>query len=195
MKEDQKNLDSHRRSKRNSYDMTYKYLIAASLAALMISTFASWFFYSRWVEAEERYSGQLAEVNQLSQTYNMMKTSLDESVTNLARLRDEYSAVYQLSPVDTSKHYNVRVFWSKYSKQTYLDVIMISPPTKGHVYHLWSKKSKALAEDCGLFDYSSDDVQRMKDQSENSGWAISEEVEGVTPLQPSPVLIAKSDLW
>lgn len=195
MKEDQNHLDNHRRSKRNSYDMTYKYLIAASLAALMISTFASWFFYSRWVEAEERYSAQLAEVNQLSQTYNMMKTSLDESVTNLSHLRDEYSAVYQLTSVDTSKHYNVRVFWSKYSKQTYLDVIMLSPPTSGHVYHLWAKKSTTEADDCGLFDAASEDVQRMKDQPENLGWAISEEVEGTTPIQPSAVLIAKSDLW
>ena len=44
--------------------LTYKYLIAASLAALLIVTFASWFFYNNWNDAEDRYVAVLKEKKQ-----------------------------------------------------------------------------------------------------------------------------------
>src|SRR5688572_7147350 len=36
---------------RNPHELTYKYLIAACIASLIISTFASVFFYQKWSEA------------------------------------------------------------------------------------------------------------------------------------------------
>ena len=99
-----KEINSKANSKVNqeNHSLTYKYMIAASLAALVVSTFASWFFYSRWNEAEERYTSLLNEKNELAQNYNLVKSSYDEMVVNLVVMRDESSNVIVLNSTDTT---------------------------------------------------------------------------------------------
>lgn len=194
MKEEQQSSDRDNR-KRNGYYLTYKYLIAASLAALTISTFASWFFYSRWNEAEDRYTAQLTDLNQISHTYNLLKSSLDEAVSDLSHIRDEYSQCIQLVSTDTSVKNNVRVFWNPYSQETFVHVILLANPLPGKGYHLWSKNRSGEIDDCGIIDFSSINMQKMRSVADAAGWVVSVEEAGRTPLQPSDVIVAKSPGW
>ncbi len=195
MKEEPTLSDQSGIRKRDGHELTYKYLIAASLAALMISTFASWFFYSRWNEAEDRYTAQLTEVSQLSQTYSLMKSTLEVAMTDLAHLRDENAECYQLYPVDSSLHVNVRVYSNKYSGQTYVDVILIPNPLPGTVYHLWSRYLKEEPIDCGILEHSSITTQLMRNTTNVSAWLVTLEQTGITPDKPSFTFVAKTQNW
>jgi len=168
---------SKRKPPQNDYSLTYKYMIAASLAALVVSTFASWFFYSRWNEAEERYSELLNEKIELSQNYNLLKFSFDESVSNLIILRDERSDVFVLRSTDAIHHYQARVYWSRYSRRSYVDVLSLPKPEDGKQYQLWAL-SGGKPIDAGVFLIDEEGIQRMKDILTADSWIVTMEPNG-----------------
>ena len=111
--------------------LTYKYMVAAALAALVVSTFASWFFYSKWNDAENRYSALLNDKNQLAINYNMVKIEFDRTNSDLIVMRDAETNVVQLSAKDTSQSFEARVYWNKNTKQAYIDVLNLPAPAPG----------------------------------------------------------------
>ncbi len=187
--ESEKNDKPKGKSSNGDYSLTYKYMIAASLAALVVSTFASWFFYSRWNEAEERYTELLNEKIELSQNYNLLKLSYDESVSNLVIIRDESSDVFVLHSKDTLRHYQARVYWNKYSRHTYIDVISLPKPEEGMQFQLWAISGREAA-DVGVLLMDEDNIQRMKDVVKANSWLITMEPRGgsVTPSMDQMVL-------
>ena len=161
--------------------LTYKYLIAASLAALVVSTFASWFFYSRWNEAEDRYSLILKDKNQLAQNYNLVKNEFDKNLGDLIVIRDPNARVISLSSSDTTKHFQARVYWNPYSRQSYLDILALPAPDLGKQYQLWAFV-KGQATDVGVFELEAEGVQRMKDIISADSWAVTLEPRGGSPV-------------
>src|SRR6476620_2356320 len=132
----------------SSHFLTYKYLLAASLAALIISTFASWFFYSRWNEAEDRYSLVLKEKTDLSQNFDRVKADFDTYLNDFVILKDPFANVYQLNPVDSGGQYICRIYWNRFTKDVYIDAINL--PLSAN-YHLWGKGMDSIPVDCGKF--------------------------------------------
>lgn len=180
---------------RNGHHRTYMYLIAASLAALMFSTFASWFFYSRWNETEELYTAQLSDLSKLSQTYNMLKHSLDEAFSDLSQIRDENFNCIQLVEVDSSKRSNVRVFYNPVDGETYIHVLLLPTPPPGSFYRLWSKNGKEAPLDAGIIDFSSSSMQHVKSSGNATAWAVSLEGLGLNSVQPAANFILQSQDW
>ncbi len=178
---------------RENYSLTYKYMIAASLAALVVSTFASWFFYSRWNEAEERYTILLNEKNELAQNYNLVKTTYDETVTNLIIMRDESSKVFVLNATDSTKRFQARVYWSKYTNHAFLDVLSLPTPEDGKQYQLWAIID-GKPVDAGVFITGTQRVQRMKDINQADIWAVTLEPKGgsASPTLSQMYLISKN---
>jgi anti-sigma-K factor RskA len=195
VKENNKEIKIVPRKKVNqeNYFLTYKYMIAASLAALVVSTFASWFFYTRWNEAEERYSSLLNEKNELAQNYNIVKANYDESVSNLVVIRDESSNVIVLSSTDSTHHYQARVYWSKYTHRSFLDVLSLPSPGDGKQYQLWALVG-GKPVDAGVFMTGAQSIQRMKDILQAEVWAVTLEPKGgsVSPTLSQMYLISKS---
>ena len=162
---------------RENNSLTYKYLIAACLAALVVSTFASWFFYSRWNEAEDRYSALLIDKNQLAKNYNLVKNEYDRNVNDLIIMRDQQSLVIQLLSNDTSKNFEARVYWNKNTHETYIDVLALPIPEDGKQYQLWALvDGKPI--DAGVFDFSLFGIQRVKGIPEAHSWAVTLEPVG-----------------
>ena len=159
------------------HSLTYKYLIAASLAALVISTFASWFFYSRWNEAEERYTDLLKEKNDLTVNYNVVKATYDETLASLLITRDEHASVITLHSLDTAFHYQVRIYWNKINQHTYLDVLSLPDPGVELQYQLWAIAGDKLV-DAGVFQVERHNIQRAKDIVQADAWIITIEPRG-----------------
>ena len=154
--------------------LTYKYLIAASLAALVVSTFASWFFYSRSNEAEDRYTQSLKDKKLLAQNYNVVKGEFDKNLATLIILRDPAAPVFELDPSDTSGHFLARIYWDPSSALSYVDILGIPAPEYGRVFQVWAVKGKTYT-DAGVIEYSIDGVQRLKDIREADQWIITQE--------------------
>jgi anti-sigma-K factor RskA len=176
-----------------SYIITYKYLIAASLAALVISTFASWFFYTRWNEAEERYTLLLNDKNELAQNYNIMKANYDETTESMIILRDENSKVIVLNSTDTAKHFQARVYWNRETHRSYIDVLALPVPVKGKQFQLWALVG-GKPVDAGVFIVGEDGVQRVKDIAIADAWAVTLEPQGgsVSPTMDQMYLLSKN---
>ena len=177
----------------HDYSLTYKYMIAASLAALVVSTFASWFFYSRWNEAEERYTSLLNEKNELAQNYNLVKTTFDETISNLEIIRDEHSNVIVLNSTDTTHHYQARVYWSNYTHRSFIDVLSLPAPASGKQYQLWALVG-GKPIDAGVLLTGDQNVQRMKDILLADLWAVTLEPSGgsLVPTLDQMYLISKN---
>jgi len=162
------------------HSLTYKYLIAASLAALVISTFASWFFYTRWNDAEERYTTLLKEKNDLAVNFNVVKATYDETLANLLIIRDELSEVYSLHSTDTAHNYQARVYWNKFNLHTYIDVLSLPVPPEGMQYQLWAfVKWKSF--DAGTLHSETRSIERAKDIANADSWMITLEPKGGSP--------------
>jgi anti-sigma-K factor RskA len=173
--------------------LTYKYMIAASLAALVISTFASWFFYSRWNDAEDRYSALLNEKNELAINFNVVKATYDETLANLLIIRDELSSVITLQSTDTAHHYQARVYWNKFNRHAYIDVLSLPDPGEDHQYQLWALV-QGNPVDAGVFLTGLQSIQRVKDVEEADTWAVTLEPRGGSekPTLSQLYLLAKN---
>lgn len=179
----------------NDHSLTYKYLIAASLAALAISTFASWFFYSRWEDSEERFSQLLSEKNQLAQNYNLVKDGFDKTVYDMLVIRDAHAQVINMHSVDTNMNYLARIYWNLQSKNIYIDVLSLPEPEQEHQYQLWAI-AKGQALDAGLFDaHEFSGIQRMKEISNADAWMVTLEPKGgsVSPTTDKIILHSKAN--
>ena len=173
--------------------LTYKYLIAACLASLVISTFSSYFFYNRWNDAEDRYMSILNERNMLSQNYQQTKNAFDKAFSDLVTLRDENATVITLQSADTSKRCFVRVYWNHYTRQTYLDVLALSPADSTKQYQLWAMVNGQPFE-AGIFNGGMDEgIQRMKPVVNADAWVVTREPKGgsTAPTLEQVVLISK----
>ncbi len=178
-----------------NHSLTYKYLIAASLAALAISTFASWFFYSRWEDSEERFSQLLKEKNQLAQNYNLVKDGFDKTVYDMLIMRDEHSQVITLHSKDTSLNHLARIYWNKQSHELFIDALNLPDPGQEQEYQLWAMV-KGEAADAGLFNAREfTGIQRMKEIPVADSWMVTLEPKGgsLLPTLDKVVLLSKGD--
>ncbi|MBK7849892.1 MAG: anti-sigma factor [Bacteroidetes bacterium] len=179
-----------------SHRLTYKYLIAASLAALLISTFASWFFYKSWNDAEDRYVSVMKEKNQIALNYNVIKNTFDHTYSDLMMMRDENAKVSMLMPIDSTKHFQARVYWNKYTQETYIDILALPAPDSGKQYQLWAMAG-GLPIDAGVVGMQMEDdgMQRMKNIPIAEQWAITLEPSGgnISPTMDQLVLFSSSN--
>ncbi len=174
-------------------ELTYKYLIAACLASLVISTFASYFFYDRWSEAEDRYVVMLTQRNVTVHNYNEIKNSFDKVMGDLMVMRDEDSKIFVLHPADTTSHSRVHVYWNSDTHETFVDVISLPPNDSIKQYQLWAMAG-GQPVDAGVFNAEADQgIQHMKPVVKVEGWVITLEPKGgnTAPTPDRVLLLSK----
>ncbi len=174
-------------------DLTYKYLIAACLASLVISTFASYFFYDRWSEAEDRSLLMLNDRNTAAHNYNELKNSFDKAFGDLLVIRDEYSRMITLHPVDSTKHACVHVYWNVGTHETFIDVISLPAVDSTMQYQLWAM-SAGKPVDAGVFNADAMiGMQRLKPVISPDSWVVTLEPKGgsTAPTPDQVLLVSK----
>lgn len=171
---------------------TYRLLLAACLVSMIISTLASYFFYHKWSEAEDRASALLAEKNILTSNYNLLKNSFDTQFNSLNVMRDERSKVITLQSSDSTRHYQARVYWNQVTRQCYVDVLSLPPPDSMKEYRLWASGNGVLTN-AGPFKMSvEDDIQEMKPVMNADTWMVTLEPKGecTSPTMSSVYLVS-----
>jgi len=180
--------------KDNSHALTYKYLIAACLASLIISTFASYFFYDKWSEAEDRYMAVVTDKNAIAQKYAQEKNAFDKIFGDLSILRDENAKVFTLQATDSTKRYLARVYWNRYTHETYIDIISLPAPSDStKQYQLWALQG-GQPVDAGIFRIDADEnIQRAKAVMNADTWCVSLEPKGgsTAPTPDQVLLVSK----
>ena len=172
---------------------TYKLLLFACMISLIISTIASYFFYSKWSDSQDHTTLLLLEKNVLVQNYDQLKNSFDKLFSNLSVIRDEHAKVLSLQATDSSKHYLVRVFWNPYTRKTFVDAISLPPADSTMEYRLWAIAGGQFT-DAGVFTVSEDDdVQPMKQVVNADDWAVTREKkrESILPAMENLFLVSR----
>lgn len=118
--------------------LSYKLLLTICMASLIISTVASYFFFSKWSETVDRNSTLLTEKSTLFHNFNLLQNSFDKQFNDLSILRDEHARVVTLRAVDSTKHSIARIYWNPSSQKTYIDIIALPEPDSGREYRLWA---------------------------------------------------------
>ena len=178
--------------KNNSHSITYKYLIAACLASLIISTFASYFFYNKWSESEDRIVTLVNESNALAAKYSLEKNTFEKTFNDLMIVRDENATIVTLTATDSSKRYIARVYWNHYTRETFIDPLSLPMPDSSNDYQLWAVVA-GQPVDAGVF--SSDvekGIQRSKSVSNADTWAVTLEPKGGSPAPNVEKMFLKS---
>ena len=179
---------------RNPHELTYKYLIAACIASLIISTFASVFFYQKWSEAEDRYVAVVNERNVMAQNLNVVKYEFEKINNDLAIMRDPAITTVTLNAADSTKYYMAHVFWNKYTRQTYIDVSELPKPPDDKQYQLWALVG-GVPVDAGVFEMTAGGgMQKVKPVFNADLWAVTLEPKGgsASPTMDQMYLISKS---
>lgn len=179
---------------RSPHELTYKYLIAACIASLIISTFASVFFYQKWSEAEDRYVAMVSEKNVMAQSLNLVKYNYDKMNHDMSVMRDPAISIITLRATDSTKYYMAHVMWNKYTKQTFIDVSDLPAPGVDQQYQLWALLG-GQPVDAGVFDMPEEGgMQKVKAVVDAEMWAVTLEPKGGSnaPTMDQMVLLSKS---
>jgi anti-sigma-K factor RskA len=172
----------------------YKYLIAACIAALFITTFFSYFFYSKWNEAATNYSSLLKDQSVLTANMQEVKNDLENRYQDLLVLRDEDNKMITLNAKDSTKNYAARVYWNTGTRKAYIDVASLPMPPDSMQYQLWAIKD-GQPVDAGVFEIGQNmGVQELKTVMGADLWAVTLEKKGGSPVptMDQMYLISKS---
>jgi anti-sigma-K factor RskA len=172
---------------------SYKYLMAACLAALVISTYSSYFFYDKWSEAEDRYLTMQQEKNVMADQFSIVKNDFDKAMNDLLVIKDGDMSMFTLTAIDTSKNYNARVYMDKRMGRLYIDVLSLPMPEPGKQYQLWAMVNGAPI-DAGVFDIDPTNtyLQALKTIPNAAGFAVTLEQQGGSATPTLEQLYIKS---
>lgn len=114
----------------------HKSILFACMLALVFSTGASWFFFSRWSETSDKYSALLAQQYGTSQQLSQIQDELNRIHPDLEVMRDTEYDVYTLEPVNTESQDRCRIYWNPFTGEAVLDPINLSSAEEGMAYRV-----------------------------------------------------------
>jgi hypothetical protein len=116
----------------------YKRLLAACLFSLFLSTGATVFFYRKWSDAEDWYRAERASKDTLRSQLVELQIAFDKNYNDLSIMHNENYSVFFLNAVDSTKRYFARVYWNRFTRETFLDVQNLPKATDGRQFQLWA---------------------------------------------------------
>lgn len=116
---------------------TYRTLLLASIAASVISTASSWFFYSRWNEVEDGHFELMKKNSELLAAYDLLETAFDSTSRELTVMHDaSYKVISLREKVALGKEV-CRIWWNPYNRKTFFDPLALPVLEGDSVYQLW----------------------------------------------------------
>jgi anti-sigma-K factor RskA len=171
-----------------------RYVAAASIALLLISTALNFYFFNQYKNYSSRYETLLSQQTELARNNDVMRTRLDGYETTLAMLRDPDMTVIKMpgTNVPTSPDSNsvATVYWNTKSKDVYLMVNNLPQPRSDQQYQLWAIVD-GKPVDAGVFDVQNiGGLLRMRNIPRAEVFAVTLEKRGgsTTPLGPMYVM-------
>jgi anti-sigma-K factor RskA len=171
-----------------------RYLAAASVILLLISTALNFYLFNQYKTYSQRYGVLLNQQTELAKNNEVLQTRVNTYDSTLAMLRNSNMTVIKMpgtnvpsSPDSTSV---ATVYWDTKSKDVYLLVNNLPQPPSDKQYQLWAIVD-GQPIDAGVFDLqSSPGFVRMKNMPRAQVFAVTLEKRGgsVTPQGPMYVL-------
>ena len=171
-----------------------RYIAAAAIILLVVSTSLNLYFYSKFKDSSDRYEALLSERNDLQANNAAYKTKLDEINQSLQMMEDPHMVKIQLDGVKGKEENTAAVYWDTRTKEVYLLPMKMDKTPEGMQYQLWAIVD-GKPVDAGMIQTSSGTfrIQKMKSFGKADAFAITLEKAGgsPTPTMDQMVVISK----
>ncbi|GGG42809.1 anti-sigma factor [Hymenobacter glacieicola] len=154
-----------------------RWLIAASVALLVLSALGNFLLYSRLRETEANLEVAQTEQSRYAAT---QKAALNERDQQLSVLRNQAFRTVDLKGTPKAPDALARVYYNPQTKAVYVDVRNLPAPPTGKQYQLWALDN-GKPVDAGVLasaTASGDSIQQMKDIASAQAFAMTVEDAG-----------------
>ncbi|UOQ76951.1 anti-sigma factor [Hymenobacter sp. 5516J-16] len=154
-----------------------RWLIAASVALLVLSALGNFLLYNRLRETEANLEVAQTEQSRYAAT---QKAALNERDQQLSVLRNQAFRTVDLKGTPKAPDALARVYYNPQTKAVYVDVRNLPAPPTGKQYQLWALDN-GKPVDAGVLastTASGDSIQQMKDIASAQAFAMTVEDEG-----------------
>lgn len=156
-----------------------RYLVAASLLFVLMSSAAAVYFNIQWRNTKEELLALQQENTQIADARRTLETNLQQRDVDLRVLRSPNNKIVQLKGLAPAPDALASVYWDAASRQVYLDRGTLPSPPAGKQYQLWAI-AKGKPVDMGMIAKEPDarQLQQMKNIGAAEAFAVTLENEG-----------------
>ena len=160
-----------------------RYLAAASVALLLVSTGLNFYFFNRYKEYNSRYEALVSSQRELVSNNQVLQTRLQDYEKAFDWMKDPNMAIVKMPAVPTAPDpaSATTIYWDTVSRDVYLVVNQLPSPAAGQQYQLWALVD-GVPVDAGIFDIKEGTyIQKMKNIPKAQAFAITLEKKGGSP--------------
>ena len=155
-----------------------KYLAAASVILLLISTGLNLYFYSAFKKSSTQYEALLSEKNTLQANNASYKSQLNQMNQSFDLIQDSNMVNISMKGVKGKENNIATVFWNSHTKDVYLMSDKMLKAPQGKQYQLWAIVD-GKPVDAGMVSYDCSGFCRMNKKIDHAqAFAITLEKEG-----------------
>jgi len=154
----------------------YKYMAAASLALLIISSALNIFVWNKWSETRQELTALVNEKAEYANQLIQVKSSYDQSLAEISVLQNKEYRSIEMKGLPISPNSLVRVYWNQQTKETFVDYGNLPVPPPGMQYQLWALLD-GKPVDAGVFNPVAT-LQKVKNVENAQAFAVTLEPAG-----------------
>lgn len=157
----------------------YSYLIAASIAFLLLSLATNFFLWNKLNQAKNEIAVLSDQKKIIVQEYESVNRKLDKVSSDMEIMKDRGYKMVDLKGLEKSPGSNVLAFWNPKTKKVYVGVMSLPVPPPDKQYQLWAI-SNGKPVDAGVMnvDPSDNSLHEMKSMEDAQAFAITLEPKG-----------------
>lgn len=156
---------------------SWRYAFAASVSIAIISTISAFYFYTKWIDTDNRLAEATINNIELAENFNQVNQQLDGMRDRLdIMVSPEFSRIILNGTAIATENKTV-IYWNKAQEEVYLNSANLPTLTENEQYQLWALvDGKPI--DAGVFDADSGQFQIMKHIDRADAFAVTVEQSG-----------------
>lgn len=156
---------------------TSRYIAAAAIILLVISTALNFYFYSSFKNSTDKYEALLTERNDLQASNAVFKSKLDEINASLEMMEDPHMLKVQMNGIKGKEENTATVYWDTRTKEVYVLPAKMDKVPEGMQYQLWAIVD-GKPVDAGMVGFDCAGLCKMKVIPHAEAFAITLEKQG-----------------
>lgn len=158
---------------------SFKYLMAASIAFLILSLGINFYLWSRLQEENKKNAVLTDQKKMITQEYEAVNNKLTLAYSDIKILHDKNYKAVDLRGMEISPSSNAMAYWNPDTKKVYIEVKSLPVPPPDKQYQMWAVCNGSMV-DLGVMDVDPSDtsLHEMKDMEDPQAFAVTLEPKG-----------------
>jgi anti-sigma-K factor RskA len=168
--------ETHFQDNANSSSI-WRFAFAASVSIAIISTISAFYFYTKWIDTDDRLAKATIQNIELAENFDQVNQQLDGMRDRLdIMVSPEFSRIILNGTAIATENKTV-IYWNKAQEEIYLNSANLPELSENQQYQLWALvDGKPI--DAGVFDADGGQFQIMKRIARADAFAVTIEQSG-----------------